>query len=44
VLGEYDKYLAAWVRPLLNPWLPPAPPRPVVRSAGVARAISAQLR
>src|SRR5438105_2592925 len=44
VLGEYDKYLAAWVRPLLNPWLPLTPPRPVVRSAGVARAISAQLR
>src|ERR1700730_14777026 len=44
VLGEYGKYLAAWVRPLLNPWLPPAPPRPVVRSTGLGRAIFSQLR
>src|ERR1700730_5899245 len=44
VLGEYDKFLAAWVRPLLNPWLPPTPSRPVVRSTGLGRAIFSQLR
>src|SRR5258708_27654307 len=43
VLGEYDKYLAAWVRPLLNPWLPPPAPRPALRNAGVGRGGSRRL-
>ena len=44
ILGEYDKYLAAWVRPLLNPWLPPPPPRPTLRNAGVGQDIPGRLQ
>ena len=44
VLGEYDKYLAAWARPLLNPWLPPVSLRPVVRTTDAGRASFGQFR
>jgi uncharacterized SAM-binding protein YcdF (DUF218 family) len=37
VVGEYHKYLAAWLRPLFDK-TPPAPPLPVIRTTALLNA------
>ena len=45
VIGEYHKYLAAWLRPLLDRIFPPAPAlTPVIRSTGTGNPAAAAWR
>ena len=44
VLGEYDKYLVTLALPLLQPWWPPPPSGPSIRTAGLVVAVPAHWR
>jgi uncharacterized SAM-binding protein YcdF (DUF218 family) len=44
VLGEYDKFLISWVRPVLSPFWPMPPVAPAVRTAERSGAVRGSLR
>jgi uncharacterized SAM-binding protein YcdF (DUF218 family) len=44
VLGEYDKFLASWARPVLNAFWPPSPVPPTVRTARLPDDIPGKLQ